>query len=47
MGLVSQEQARKHPYKHMLFRALGESPLLPIDIFTGTIQLGDIFLFSN
>jgi protein phosphatase len=43
MGLVSQEQAKKHPYKHMLIRALGESPLLPIDTFTGTIQAGDIF----
>ena len=43
MGMVSQEQAKTHPYKHMLIRALGESPLLPIDIYTGTIQVGDIF----
>jgi len=43
MGMVSQEQAKTHPYKHMLIRALGESPLLPIDIYTGTIQIGDIF----
>lgn len=43
MGLVSEEQAKTHPYKHMLIRALGESPLLPIDMFTGSIQPGDIF----
>ncbi|AFM39944.1 serine/threonine protein phosphatase [Desulfosporosinus acidiphilus SJ4] len=43
MGLVSKEQAKTHPYKHMLIRALGESPLLPIDLSTGTIQTGDVF----
>ena len=43
MGLVSPDQAKTHPYRHMLIRALGESPLIPIDIFTGTIKPGDIF----
>lgn len=43
MGLISNEQAKTHPYKHMLIRALGESPLLPIDLVTGTLQQGDIF----
>ncbi|KLU58704.1 serine/threonine phosphatase stp [Peptococcaceae bacterium CEB3] len=43
MGLVSPEQAKTHPYRHMLIRALGESPLLQIDMFSGSSEPGDIF----
>ncbi len=43
MGLVSPEQAKTHPYKHMLIRSLGENPILPIDMFTGYSAPGDIF----
>lgn len=43
LGLVSPEQAKSHPYKHMLIRALGENPILPIDMINGNVLLGDIF----
>lgn len=43
MGFVRPEQAQSHPYKHVLLRALGGSPILPVDINNGNIQPGDLF----
>lgn len=43
MGLVSPEQAKSHPYKNMLIRALGENPIMPIDMFVGNTVPGDVF----
>lgn len=43
MGLISEEQAKTHPYKHMLIRALGENPILQVDTYKGNILPGDIF----
>lgn len=42
-GLVSAEQARTHPYKHVLLRALGGNPITPVDIYTGNVLPNDIF----
>ncbi len=43
MGFVSHDEAQNHPYKHVLLRALGESPILPVDIFNGPMLAGDVF----
>jgi len=42
-GLVSAEQARNHPYKHVLLRALGGNPITPVDMYAGNILAGDVF----
>jgi protein phosphatase len=43
LGFISSEQARSHPYKNMLLRALGERPILPVEISSGNIMADDIF----
>jgi protein phosphatase len=43
LGFVTPEQARTHPYKNVLLRALGEKPIMPVDIDSGNILPGDIF----
>ncbi|MDA8335652.1 MAG: protein phosphatase 2C domain-containing protein [Peptococcaceae bacterium] len=42
-GLVSAEQARNHPYKHMLLRALGGNPITPVDMYSGNVLPDDVF----
>jgi PPM family protein phosphatase len=43
LGLISPEEARTHPNKNILLRAMGEGPILPPDHYTGNIQAGDLF----
>lgn len=43
LGLVSPEQARVHPNRHVLLKALGDQPILPADFYSGRVLLGDIF----
>lgn len=43
MGFVSAAEAKNHPQKHALIRALGERPILPVDSYTGYCLPGDIF----
>ena len=43
LGLVSQEQARVHPNRHILLKALGDQPILPADFYSGKIQQNDVF----
>jgi protein phosphatase len=43
LGMISTEEARIHPNKNVLLRAMGEGPILPPDHYTGNIMPGDIF----
>ena len=43
LGLVTPEAARTHPNKNILLRALGESPILLADMYSGNTMPGDIF----
>lgn len=43
LGFITQEQARVHPNKNILLKALGDSPIMPPDFYSGKIILGDIF----
>lgn len=43
MGFVSTDEAKSHPYKHMLLRALGEKPIFPVDMYAGNFLPGDLF----
>lgn len=47
MGLITKEQARIHPNRHVLLRSLGERPILPADFYSGVIQKGDLFFLST
>lgn len=43
LGFVSPEQARVHPNRHVLLKALGDQPILPADFYSGKALPGDIF----
>jgi PPM family protein phosphatase len=43
MGLISQEEARTHPNKNVLLKAVGDGPLLVPDFYSGVINQGDLF----
>jgi PPM family protein phosphatase len=47
LGLVSKEDARNHPNKHILLKALGDQPIIPADFYSGHIQNGDLFLMAT
>jgi PPM family protein phosphatase len=44
LGLLSPEQARRHPDRHVLTRSLGPDPLVRIDMLTAELQAGDVFV---
>ena len=43
LGLISEEEAKVHPGRHILLRALGDQPILPPDFYSGRILKGDLF----
>jgi len=46
-GLLTPEQARKSPYRHVITRALGIDPELTVDHLTIETMPGDIFLLCT
>lgn len=46
-GEMSMEEARKHPMRHVILRALGESNGLAVDTMSGDIFPGDLFLLCS
>ncbi|ODA40947.1 Stp1/IreP family PP2C-type Ser/Thr phosphatase [Desulfosporosinus sp. BG] len=52
LGQISQEEAEKHPQRHVLMRAVGAEPEIELDCRSMRLQTGDVFLlctdgFSN
>lgn len=43
LGLITPEDARIHPNKNIILKALGDRPIMPPDFYSGKIILGDIF----
>lgn len=43
LGLVNQENAREHPNRHILLKALGDQPILAADFYSGKILPNDVF----
>jgi protein phosphatase len=43
LGLITDKEARRHPDKNILLRAVGESPILVPDWSSGALQPGDLF----
>jgi protein phosphatase len=46
-GMLTPEQARYHPYSNVITRCVGSSDEVEVDVFTGTIRAGDIFLVAS
>lgn len=47
MGFITKEQARNHPNKHVILRAIGDNPLMPADFYSGNIQHEDLFFLCS
>ena len=43
LGLITAEEARTHPSRNVLLKAVGEGPLLVPDFYSGYTQPGDLF----
>jgi serine/threonine protein phosphatase PrpC len=46
-GLLTQEQARRHPQRNLVTRALGSKPAVDVDLFEGEIGRGDALLLCS
>jgi protein phosphatase len=46
-GVLSEEEAQNWPRRNVVTRAIGVHPDTEIEILTGTLQLGDIFLICS
>lgn len=46
-GLITEQEARIHPMRHVILRAVGTAPDLQVDIITGRAAPGDIFLLCS
>ena len=47
-GLLTPEQAKRHPQRNLVTRALGSKPSVEVDLFEGKVSTGDvIFLCSD
>ena len=43
LGLISTEQARVHPNRHVLLKSLGDQPIMLADFYSGAVLPNDIF----
>jgi serine/threonine protein phosphatase PrpC len=46
-GLLTPEQARRHPQRNLVTRALGSKPAVEVDLFEGEIGAGDALLLCS
>jgi serine/threonine protein phosphatase PrpC len=46
-GLLTQEQAKRHPQRNLVTRALGSKPSVDVDLFEGAISTGDHLLLCS
>ena len=46
-GLLTTEQARRHPQRNLVTRALGSKPAVDVDLFEGAINTGDTLLLCT
>jgi len=47
MGLITEEEAERHPHKNVITRAVGVEPQLFVDINVFSTQIGDTFLLCS
>lgn len=46
-GIITVEEARMHPMKNIILRALGNDAALSLDIIKGSVQHNDMFLLCS
>jgi PPM family protein phosphatase len=46
-GFITAEEARKHPLRNVILRAVGTNEILAIDMIRGKVQTGDLFLLCS
>ena len=46
-GLLNRDEARRHPQRNVVTRALGTKPVVEVDLFEGEIAEGDILLLCS
>lgn len=46
-GVLTPEQARSHPQRNIITRALGTGPAVEPDFYTGNLQLGDVLVLCS
>jgi protein phosphatase len=46
-GLITPEEARQHPLRNVILRALGISPNPALDLVRGNLSVGDLFLICS
>ena len=46
-GIITAEEARMHPMKNIILRALGSNSALSLDIIKGTVRHNDMFLLCS
>lgn len=46
-GIISPQEAKQHPMKNIILRALGSDPSLSLDLIKGTVLHRDIFLLCS
>ena len=46
-GLLTPEQAKRHPQRNLVTRALGSKPSVDVDLFQGVVSKGDVLLLCS
>lgn len=46
-GILTEEEARRHPMRNVILRALGVKEDLALDLIRGRVQRGDLFLLCS
>ena len=46
-GLLTPEQAKRHPQRNLVTRALGSKPAVDVDLFEGVVGRGDVILLCS
>lgn len=46
-GVLTPEQARHHPYSNVITRCVGSNDEVEVDVFTGPVRVGDLFLVAS
>jgi len=46
-GVLTPEQARHHPYSNVITRCVGSTDAVEVDVFSGPVQVGDLFLVAS
>ncbi|MCG8350295.1 MAG: Stp1/IreP family PP2C-type Ser/Thr phosphatase [Chloroflexales bacterium] len=47
IGQLTSEQARSHPHRNMLYRAIGTDPAIDVDTSSQPIEAGDVLLLCS